>query len=450
MSEGRVVVVGGGIAGLTVAYRLLRRGLDPLVMEASDRPGGKLRSVEVGGLRVEAGADAFVARKPWAVDLCRELGVSTVAPGATGSYLWTERGLAPFPRDAPFGIPGDIADVFRWPGVSSRGRRRAARDLLIRTRRDGVEETLGGLLRRRLGDEATDRAVAPLLAGLYAGDVDRLSAPATFPELIAWEAAQGSLIRGSQAARRSTDRAAAGPMFRKPAGGMERLTDALIAELGDRVRTGRPVVRLDELGEADAIVLATPAFETGHLLVGRAPHPAAELAAIPYVSTGTVALVYAEGSQASLPDGTGFVVPRGLAPMTACTWLSSKWPDDGWGTRAVLRCYVGAAGEEDVLDAPDEDLIDACARHVAAVVPLPDRPEHAAVHRWPRALPQFERGHLERVTRIRDGLPAGIFVAGNVYDGVGIPDTVRGAGETAERVAAFLGASRRSGEEAVP
>jgi oxygen-dependent protoporphyrinogen oxidase len=139
-----------------------------------------------------------------------------------------------------------------------------------------------------------------------------------------------------------------------------------------------------------------------------------------------------------------------MAPMTACTWLSSKWPDDGWRTRAVLRCYVGAAGEEDVVDAPDADLIDACARHVAAVVPLPDRPELAAVHRWPRAMPQFERGHLERVVRIRDGLPAGIFVAGNAYDGVGIPDAVRGAGETAERVAAFLGASRRSDEETVP
>jgi oxygen-dependent protoporphyrinogen oxidase len=138
-----------------------------------------------------------------------------------------------------------------------------------------------------------------------------------------------------------------------------------------------------------------------------------------------------------------------MAPMTACTWLSSKWPDDAWGGRAVLRCYVGAAGEEDVLDAEDADLIDACARHLAAVLPVPERPDAAAVHRWPRALPQFERGHLERVARIREGLPAGIFVVGNAYDGVGIPDTVRGAGETAEAVAAFL-ATRRPDQETVP
>lgn len=445
----RVAVVGGGIAGLTVAYRLQRRGLDPVVLEAGGRPGGKLRAIEVGGLRVEAGADAFVARKPWAVELCRELGVPTIGPGASGSYLWTERGLRPFPKDAPFGIPGDLAQVLRWPGLSSRGRRRAVRDLLIRTRKDGQEETLGALLRRRLGDEATDRAVAPLLAGLYAGDVDRLSARATFPELIAWERAQGSLIRGSAAVRRASDRASAGPMFRKPEGGMERLVDALVAALGDHVRTDAPVASLDDLGPADAIVLATPAFESGRLLAGRAQGVAAELAAIPYVSTGVVALVYQPGTQAGLPEGTGFVVPRGMAPVTACTWLSSKWPDDAWGGRAVLRCYVGAAGEEDVLDAEDADLIGACVRHLAAVLPLPDRPAAAVVHRWPRALPQFERGHLERVARIREGLPAGIFVAGNAYDGVGIPDTVHGAGETAEAVAGFL-ATRRSDQETVP
>ncbi|MFN8232437.1 MAG: protoporphyrinogen oxidase [Actinomycetota bacterium] len=230
---------------------------------------------------------------------------------------------------------------------------------------------------------------------------------------------------------------------------MERLTDALVAALGDRLRTDASVPSLDALEPSGAVVLATPAVESGRLLAARAPGVAAELAAIPYVSTGVVALVYPPGSQGRLPDGTGFVVPRGMAPMTACTWLSSKWPDEAWGDRAVMRCYVGAAGEEDVLDADDADLIDACTRHLAALLPLPERPEAAAVHRWPRALPQFERGHLERVARIRAGLPPGIFVAGSAYDGVGIPDTVRGAGETAESVAAFL-AARRSDQETVP
>ena len=244
-------MIGGGVSGLTTAYRLAAAGVDVTVREASDRPGGKLGTVQVGDVRLETGADSFVARKPWAVDLCRELGLAgeLVAPGAKGAYLWTDRGLVAFLKDAPFGIPGDIGDVMRWPGVSGAGRRRAAQDLLRGKRKDGTEETLGALLRRRLGDEATDMAVAPLLAGLYAGDVDRLSALATFPELVAWEATQGSLIRGSQAAMRSARRGTPTPMFVKPKGGVERLTDTLAASLGDRVVTGAPVGSLADVAE---------------------------------------------------------------------------------------------------------------------------------------------------------------------------------------------------------
>ena len=156
----RVVVVGGGVAGLTVAHRLVEGdpSIEVAVLEATERPGGKLADVEVRGVRVPAGADAFVARKPWAVDLCRDLGLELVAPASSGAWLWTPAGLVPYPADTAFGIPGDPGSVFRWPGLSGRGRRRALRDLLIRTRRDPAEETLGALLRRRLGDEATDRA----------------------------------------------------------------------------------------------------------------------------------------------------------------------------------------------------------------------------------------------------------------------------------------------------
>ena len=439
---GRVVVIGGGVSGLTTAYRLAAAGVDVTVREASDRAGGKLGTTQVGDVRLETGADSFVARKPWAVDLCRELGLAgeLVSPGAKGAYLWTDRGLVAFPKDAPFGIPGDIGDVMRWPGVSGAGRRRAAQDLLRGKRKDGAEETLGGLLRRRLGDEATDMAVAPLLAGLYAGDVDRLSASATFPELVAWEATQGSLIRGSQAAMRSARRGTPTPMFVKPKGGVERLTDTLAASLGDRVVTGAPVGSLAELeadGPVAATVLAVPAFEAARL-VGSHVDAADGLRSIPYASTGVVFLIFGEGTQASLPEGTGFVVPHGKAPMTACTWISSKWPDPAFGSRAVMRCYVGGVGDEDVLDASDDELVDACVRHLAAVLDLPERPESSSVVRWMRAMPQYEVGHVDRVAAIRRSLPAGIFVVGSAYDGVGIPDCVRGAGETAEQVLAHL------------
>ena len=436
----RVAVVGGGVSGLTTAYRLAEAGVDVTVREAADRPGGKLGTTMVGDLRLETGADSFVARKPWAVDLCRDLGLAgvLVTPGAKGAFLWTDRGLVAFPKDAPFGIPGDIGDVVRWPGLSRAGRRRAAMDLLRGKRKDGVEETLGSLLRRRLGDEATEMAVAPLLAGLYAGDVDRLSAQATFPELVAWESTQGSLIRGSQAAMRSARRGIPTPMFVRPHGGVGRLTDALAASLGDRVITGSPVGSLAELGETGATVLAVPAFEAARLLSTTAPTSAGALTAIPYASTGVVFMVYPDGTQAAMPDGTGFVVPRGKAPMTACTWISSKWPDPAFGSRAVVRCYVGGVGDEDVLEASDDDLVDACARHLAAVVDLPTRPQVSAVVRWMRAMPQYEVGHGERVRAIREHLPEGVFVVGSAYDGVGIPDCVRAAGDTAQQVLTHL------------
>jgi oxygen-dependent protoporphyrinogen oxidase len=460
---GRAVVIGGGVAGLTAAYRLAGAPDAPTVtvLEAEARVGGKLRAVEVGGLPLEAGADSFVARKPWAVALCKELGLGRelVAPGSGGAWLWTADGLVRLPSDAAFGIPGDVGDVMRWPGLSGKGRRRALRDLLIRKRRGDGDESLGALLRRRLGDEATDLAVGPLLAGLFAGDVDRLSVRATFPELERWEAYQGSLIRGSQAAHRAAGKAEPGPMFLKLRGGTQTLTDRLASRLGEagaaiRTRTratavqqgpgGLEVLVAGERVAADVVIVTTPAFAAADLVTDVAPPAAADLASIPYASTGVVFLVYPEGTQRALPDGTGFVVPRGRAPMTACTWLSNKWPREEYGTCAVVRCYVGSAGDDEVVDAPDEDLVRACETHLAALVDLPSRARHTGVFRWRRAMPQYEVGHLERVARIRSGLPAGIFVTGSALDGVGIPDCVRAAGETVTQALAHLAGAKET------
>jgi oxygen-dependent protoporphyrinogen oxidase len=293
--------------------------------------------------------------------------------------------------------------------------------------------------------------VAPLLAGLYAGDIDRLSVRATFPDLQRWEAWQGSLIRGAQAANRQSRKSDPGPMFVRPRGGVDRLTDALATELGSRVRTRSEASTIDPadgrhrvaLGDgttidADAVIVSVPAHEASRLVEDPTPASAADLAGVAYASTGVVLMVYGEGTQPGLPEGTGFVVPRGAAPMTAATWLSSKWPSEAFGTRAVVRCYVGAVGEEDILDADDADLIAACARHLAALVRLPEAPDHAAVVRWPKAMPQYELDHLDLVARIRRSLPEGIFVVGQAYDGVGIPDCVKAAGETAEAVVASL------------
>jgi len=435
----RVAVVGGGIAGLATAFHLARAGADPVVFERDDVPGGIVAPpIEVGDLWLEPGPDSLAARKAWGADLCRRLGLTLIAPGASGAFLWTDTGLVPYLSGTAFGIPGDVGDVLRWAGLSRRGRVRALADLVKRKRRDGAEETLGGLLRRRLGDEATDLAIAPLLAGLHAGDVDRLSASATFPELLAWERTQGSLIRGAQAAQRSARGGRPGPLFVRPSGGMRDLIDALADSLGDRIRTGaevmhvgdREVQLVDGAEPVDAVVLACGASPAAEVLEHAAP---TELSSIRSVSTGVVFLVYPSGTADALPDGTGFVVPPGLAPMTATTFLSRKWPDERFGDRAVVRCYVGGAGDEDVLDAPDEDIVAACAKHLSAVLDLPE-PSASHVHRWWGAMPQYEIGHLDRVRRIREALPPGIFLVGSAFDGVGVSDLARAAEETASLV----------------
>jgi len=306
------------------------------------------------------------------------------------------------------------------------------------------------LLRRRIGDEATDSLVAPLLGGLFAGDVDRLSALATFPELAEWERRQGSLIRGARAAARTAADAVPPPMFLRPRGGMRRLTDALAAALGDRVRCDARVVSVDREGRgyvvragetefsADAVVLATPALASADLLDHLAPEVAAALRGIPHVSTGVLLFVYPEGTGTRLPDSSGFVVPKGKLAMTACTLVSRKWPDPVFRDRAVVRCFVGGSGAEDLLDQPDDAIADGVARQLAAILPLPPEPNAWRLVRWPRSMPQYEVGHLDRVAAIERALPPGTFLVGPAYRGPGIADCVRGANEVADAVRSHL------------
>jgi oxygen-dependent protoporphyrinogen oxidase len=224
---------------------------------------------------------------------------------------------------------------------------------------------------------------------------------------------------------------------------MRALVDALAEALGAGLRLGVEVTAVSEgtvelAGGAsepvDAVVLSCGARGSATLLgasrLSGAPPGLTEIGA---VSTAVVFLVYPPGTSDALPDGTGFVVPRGAAPMTAATFVSRKWPDERFADRAVVRCYVGAAGEEDVLDAPDDEIVDACARHLGAVLDLPP-PTATHVHRWRDAMPQYERGHSRRVEEIRASLPEGIFVTGSAFDGVGVSDLARAAEETVAQV----------------
>ena len=451
--SGRVVIVGGGVAGLATAYRLLHAEGTPaevVVLEAEAAPGGKVRSVRVGELELEAGPDSLLGRKPAGVELSRELGLGQdlVPPGTGVTYIWSDSGLLRFPS-GPFGISTDLRELWGWPGMSRRGKLRAAVDLARRPRKEQADESLGSLIRRRLGDEATEALVAPLLGGLFAGDIDGLSVEATFPELASWERLHGSLIRGSRAATRSARERATAPMFLRLKGGLGRLTAGLADAIGpERIRCGANVEGFrasadgyvvstgDREYSADIVVFASPAFVTADLVEPLVPDAARELRRIRYVSTAVVLLVYPDGTGSALPDASGFVVPKGKLAMTACTLVSRKWPERSFGDRAVVRCFVGADGVEDIVDRPDEEIVDGVSRQLAALLPLPAGPEAARIVRWPRSMPQYEVGHLARVAAIERAMPPGTFVVGHAYRGAGISDCVRQANEVAERIRA--------------
>src|SRR3954469_3370465 len=349
--------------------------------------------------------------------------------------------------------------------MSKRGRRRAAMDTLKAPSAPDKDVSIGKLVRSRLGDEALRILVGPVLGGLSAGDPDRLSVEATFPELKAWAMGRG-MIRGARHAlkmrdeRGDDDTPASRAMFATVWGGLGRLTARLEQLIGpERITTGdavRSIRRADgrfsldtENGvEAfDAVVLSTPAYASAALLQPLAPDASAALREIPYASTAVVTLVYPSGTQSKLPDATGFVVPEGEADITASTWISSKWPRPEFGTRAVLRCYVGRAGAEELLAEGDGALIDRSAKVIDRLLQL-GTPEDARVTRWNRAMPQYEVGHLDRVDRIRDSLPGGLFVTGSAYRGIGIADCVRQAAETATEVHGYLEARRTEREKA--
>ena len=451
----RVAVVGGGIAGLATAFRLQRAGAEPVVLERASTHGGVIAPpVAVGDLALEPGPDSLAARKPWGVDALPGPRADADPAGRDGRVPLDRRRPGAVPARSGIRDPGRRRRRAPMAGSLARGRVRALADLVKRTRRDGVEETLGELLRRRLGDEATDRAIAPLLAGLHAGDVDGLSAAATFPELLAWEASQGSLIRGAQAATRAAGGAEPGPLFLRPDGGcgswstrsprrsatasgpaseVDRRHGRDGRARGRRLgagRRGRPRVRRPGVGD--------PARRRARPPGSRRSAPSRPASC----SSST-----RRGPPSALPDGTGFVVPRGRAPMTAATFVSRKWPDARVrrpGGGPLLRGGRGRRGRARRADDGHRRGVRAASRRRRSISP---RPTASRVHRWWRAMPQYERrasrprprdprgaagGYLRRRERVRRRRRVRL---------------ARAAEETAEQVLAHAGAPRPGMEE---
>lgn len=454
----RIVIVGGGIAGLSAAWFL--RGLgatDVTVLESGAQVGGKLGSAEVGGLTVETGAESVLARRPEAVDLIRAVGLADdlVHPETSAAGVWSRGHVRPLPAEQVMGVPTDLAALARTGIVSTAAITRAMGDTVtpVEARTDDI--AVADYVGERLGPEIVERMVDPLLGGVYAGHADQLSMFATLPQ---FTSAVTSGVPLTTAAAQIRAQAQPGPVFAGITGGVGRLPEAVAAASGATVRTGVTVQGLtrtasgwslrvrsgfsDEQLDADAVVLAVPASAAARLLAADVPSAAAELSEIPYASLAIVTLVYPPGAGKPPLGGSGFLVPavdRRL--IKAVTVSSAKW---SWtasaaetaGSGTVLRASVGRLGEESELQRSDEDLVHGVAVDVAHATGLNGSPADWLVSRWGGALPQYLVGHLDRVRRIRAAVAAvpGLAVCGAAYDGVGIAACVASARLAAERI----------------
>ncbi|MFF4095217.1 protoporphyrinogen oxidase [Streptomyces sp. NPDC001834] len=468
---GHVVVIGGGIAGLAAAHRLLGAGLRVTLLEATDRLGGKLMTGEIAGTQVDLGAESMLATRPEAVELARAVGLGDrlQPPATTAASVWTRDALRPMPKGHVMGVPGDpaaLGDV-----ISPEGLARVAEERDLTPTAVGDDVAVGAYVADRLGCEVVDRLVEPLLGGVYAGDAYRISMRAAVPQLFEVARAGGSLLDG---VRRIQERAAArprtGPVFQGIEGGIGTLPVAVaeaVRAAGGEILTATPVLGLTRTGTgwevrtearviaADGVVLATPAWSASTLLAAESPAASAELAGVEYASMALVTMAFRRSDvagAAALDGRSGFLVPPvDGRTIKASTFSTRKW---AWVADAApdlffLRTSVGRYGEEDHLHREDGELVDVSLRDLVTATGLTAEPVETAVTRWIGGLPQYPVGHLARVARIREEVAklSALRVCGAVYDGVGIPACVASAHRAADEIAAGL--AGRSGEEII-
>ena len=453
-----VVIVGGGIAGLATAYELHRQQVPFVLLESGPRVGGVVLSEQIDGFTIDGGPDALLIQKPEGIKLCQELGLGDqLVPTKLPRLAFIQRGdrLHALPAASVLGIPTEWGPFIKTRLFTWAGKARMGAELFIPARRDGGDESIGAFMTRRFGVEATTYLAEPLLAGIHAGDVDRLSVRALFPRFLEEEAKFGSLLRAfrSQPRRKPSPDGA----FKSLPGGLSDMIRALVAALpADAIRVGTPVRRVRNEGEAyrvetvagdrvdaRAVVLATPAFAAAEILRDLSS-PLAQLCGdVPYASAATVALAFQRDAVQHPLNGSGFVVPKvENTGIMAGSWLSSKWPNRAPADRVLLRAFVGGARDPRALDKSDPELVAVAMAALRPLLGISGEPLLKRVYRWERANAQHEVGHLERLARIETTLKTipGLHLTGSGYRGVGIPDCVADGRATAKQVCAWLAA----------
>jgi protoporphyrinogen/coproporphyrinogen III oxidase len=464
-----VVIVGGGIAGLAAAYELSRQGVGCVVLERHARPGGVIFSEEVDGFTIDGGPDSLLVQKPAGIQLCQELGlgerlVPTKLPRL--AYILRAGTLHALPAASVLGIPTRVkpflgSQLFSWPGKLRMG----AELFVPRRQDDGGDESIGAFITRRFGREAATYIAEPLLAGIHAGDVDRLSVRALFPQFVEAERTHGSLLRAFRA-RQSAIRnqkpeiRTADGVFRSLPGGLSELVRTLVQSLPPgTVQTGAAVTRVSDRSasdsspdavassprfrverangppvEARAVILAAPAFVTSTLTRDYDAELSRLCGEIPYASSAAIVLAFDRQAVRHPLSGSGFVVPRVEgSTLLAVSWLSSKWPGRAPDNRVLLRAFVGGARDPHALERSDEELVREALTALTPLLGIGAPPLLSRVYRWERANAQHEVGHLERIAAIESTLArhAGLYVTGSGFRGTGIPDCISDGRATA-------------------
>lgn len=467
----RVAIIGGGISGLSAAMTLerVRESGAPFeyrIYEAGPRLGGVLLTEHIDGCVVEGGPDSFLTEKSWGLDFVRGIGLGDQLISSNDAerktYILVNGRLEPIPDGLMFMVPTRIAPIVTSRLFSLPAKMRMAMEYFQKPQPPEKDETVAELVERHFGPEMVDRLADPLLAGVYGGDASQLSAAAVLPRFVDMEKKYGSLSRGMLAARRqmatARSHAAPRPLFTSLKNGMRQLVEAIEPKLAPgAARVSTPVVGMTRARsgwlvtaiqgppeEFDAVILALPATAASALLRNVAPPLAEELGRIAYSSSITVNLGYERSDVRSLPPGFGFLVPRSEGRrMLACTFVHVKFPHRAPENRGILRCFIGGARDESVFDLSDQELVQMVRANLADILRLTAEPRFTRVYRWRGAMAQYTSGHLARVQRIRQlqaGIP-GLFLAGNAYQGIGVPDCIASGESAAKSATDFVAAS---------
>jgi protoporphyrinogen/coproporphyrinogen III oxidase len=455
----RVAIVGGGISGLSTAYYLSKAGIGTTIIESRPRLGGVIETVSVEGCTIEAGPDSFLSIKPAAMDLIRDLGLADQVIGSNDhvrkTYLWKGGRLVALPDGLMMMVPTKILPLLTTGLLSWSTKIRMGMELFRPPRPRNGDESVAEFVEEHYGAEAVDYLAEPLLSGIYGGNPKELSVTSVLPRFVELSSRYGSLTRGVLAERakaaghRSGNGAA--PLFRTLQGGLGQMTAAVIraieggtevrrarAQAVERVGEGFRIRLEDGWLECDCLVAACEAHSVAGLLAGLDGRLGELLGSVPYSSSMTVALGFDAADFPRPPDGFGFLVPRKeRRRLVACTWIGTKFSHRVPEGKIVARCFLGGTEDAGVLEESDDAIVATVADELHRIARFSAPPRFARVFRWPRSMAQYSVGHPQRLAEMEQRAAAipGLYLAGNAYQGIGIPDCIRMGRAAAEKIA---------------